>query len=255
MKDIKYYADLAGKILKGTAYETGKRFIRQCFESDQQNQYADRIMIRLSIIDAYYSTNMSRRLYGIEEIVKGITEISKKDSDLKDILLEYITSNSGSKKLINLFEGKYGIHKDGDSAGRATSLISKYAYFLTDYQFPIYDYLARKMYPKIAKKHFKGLVETQEKDATDFFRNIKKLNEISGINNFDQLDKLLWLAGKIDNGTIALLLNKDDYKKIGAKNDEEMRVYLKESVSKTSQDSVFNDRQLEFMRFVFDLAG
>jgi hypothetical protein len=205
-------ANSAFKILNhATDYAKGKNLIRNFFISDEGNS-KEKIFFRLTLIDAFYSTQMNKRLFGIDDLVEEIHKLAKTDTELKQMAEAFIVKPS-ENRLFKLITADYGIHKNGEAFGKASSLITKYLYFLTNYNFPIFDGLVKSIYPKIKKVHFKkDLPGIGIECDMNFFLGVKKLNEISGISNFDKLDNLLWLAGKIENNSYQLILNQDKYK-------------------------------------------
>ena len=111
-----------------------------------------------------------------------------------------------------MFEEKYGYRKTRKEYGISPSIISKYAYFLTGYQFPIYDNLVKESYNDLKEKldksnELESLSKGQGYDKL-YFKNVSRLNKISGIDDFDKLDMLLWLTGKINSGSFSLILDK-----------------------------------------------
>jgi hypothetical protein len=157
--------------------------------------------------------------------------------DLKDSLENFVNSekNLFNKKLLNLFSASYGeqIRRKGrnkkrtKTSVRATSLISKYAYFLTGYKFPIYDSLVPKGYNLIKGriKNFKGPNISTYKDEESikgYFNSIRILQKHVKVS-YDDLDQFLWLWGQVRNGKKSaqwLELNRNN-KKI-----EEFRQHL-----------------------------
>src|SRR5690606_32084798 len=112
---------------------------------------SDIVILRLTVIDSYYSTQMNKRIFGIEDIANKIEEF-KTDDFLKkqcEIFLDNPTKSNSD--ISRLFEDKFGIHKNGNESGQAASLISKYLYFLMDYKFPIFDSLAIESYKTLIK--------------------------------------------------------------------------------------------------------
>ena len=85
LEEIKEMANLAEEILKSTPYSEDKTDIRKFFEKDFGFSYQEIVKIRLTVIDSYYSTNMSMRYYGIKELEERITEknFSSSDNELK----------------------------------------------------------------------------------------------------------------------------------------------------------------------------
>ena len=215
MKSLLYYANLASDILENnTQYCISKNFISEntfCSNNDINDEQD--FKLRLSIIDSLYSTQMGKRIYGIETIVNSIRNISHSDSKLRYLFINYL-DNEDCKDTIHklLFVDIFGYNKKGAGYGVATSLISKYAYFLTNYKFPIFDSMVNKVYPIIAEKYKIKLPKKISKSKNNnFFQIMKILNKESRINDFDKLDKLLWLYGKIAFGSLSFLLTEQNY--------------------------------------------
>ena len=119
---------------------------------------------------------------------------------------------SGAK--LNLFTEKYGIGKEGNDKGQAISLITKYAYFETNFQFPIYDSIVREMYPLLWE--YCGLAKNEMPKMASMVNNItvfiealdllkEKLGNPKQLT-YDNLDRLLWHTGKIMRGNLSLIL-------------------------------------------------
>jgi hypothetical protein len=194
-----------------TDYVHAKNLIKTYFNKEETNK-KDQIFMRLTLIDGFYSTQLNKRLFGIEDLVDSIYKIAKTDKELIELALNFIEKPQRNALFKLICEKEYGINKKGESFGKASSLITKYLYFLTNYKFPIYDGLVKVIYPKISTKHFsKNLPSIGQDCSLDFFIGIKKLNEESGINSFDKLDNLLWLSGKIQNNSYQLILSKFNY--------------------------------------------
>jgi len=206
--EIIEYANLAYKILNqgGTDYKKNKNVITNLFNSEIANTYEDKIKTRLCVIDSFYSTNIrNRRYFGID--------------DISSIFVKHKTSNlieKFNKCLINfdseLFPINIGINKKGKNAGHSHSIISKYGYFLTNYQFPIFDSIVRENLPFII-----NLIEHQNID-TKIINNIEILfNQIGLLKritslDYEKIDNLIWLFGKVKKGNISMLfVNKNTY--------------------------------------------
>jgi hypothetical protein len=186
------------------------------------NYKQDNITLRLIIIDSMYSTQMNRRYYGIQDLADKLCELHKGTSLSKrfmqiaadpDTLL-----NVENQDLFNLFNGEYGIGKiDVKDTKKAISLISKYAYYETKGNFPIYDSIVKEMYQIIWKYcHLEGkpAMKKISNDIIDYLKAINILREKLGIKNsstYDDLDIVLWHLGKILRGNLSLVLSKDDY--------------------------------------------
>lgn len=192
------------------------------------------ILLQLRVIDAMYSTNMSRRYYGIEELASTILEFNSYKELAKELhlYLENISKNDPNavkeKRIEDLFNKSYGIHKNCSTAGVATSLASKYSYFAlmmcsNEYPngFPIYDSLAKTMLPVVCKYlgvkcAWKG--NGQNLDIDTFLKQVTALKDCLCISSnifnrqlYDILDAYLWTMGKINGGNFSLIMSRKDY--------------------------------------------
>lgn len=228
-----------------SGYSIGKSTIRKVFDATQSYSKED-LLARLTIIDSMYSTQMNRRYYGLEELAEVLYNISKKKK-LSDAFINFLKKKDFSlfkisDKDTNLFTERYGIGKNGEDKGLAVSLISKYAYFETNYQFPIYDSIVREMYPRIW--NYCGFPQNnmppiKTNDIVSFIKAIdiliEKLNHATV--NYDSLDKVLWYVGKIQRGNLSLILSRTEYEAF---------------VKKYSQK--FKEKEKEETKFIFDIA-
>ncbi len=257
MKDLKEISELAYKILNtNTPYLSGKIFIQKSFINNGTLTKED-IEFQLSIIDTFYSTQMNKRYYGIEEITESILNISDQKVELEKGFINYLDNPEQEKSIGKLFTDKFGYNKKGKKKGVATSLMSKYAYFLTNYQFPIYDTIVREVYPLLNNN-----IKLPEDNFNEYVRKIKELLEKSQIQNFDKLDNLLWLIGKIRRGNYSLLLSKEKYlvltEKIGFGNeksidvDEKIKTYVKNNLDQLTDD-IFEKDLIRIIKFSQDL--
>ena len=168
---------------------------------------------------------MSKRMYGISDIVKKINELEETNvfnKSLKEDAIEYISNENKEKfiGIVTLFVSSYGMTKgDADSQKTAPSLISKYLYFLTEFNFPIYDSLVKESLDHIFKLG-------KNMDFVYCFDKLSEINNTFSINNFYKLDNLLWLWGKIEAGNYSLILDRDNYSKIV----EKMKLRNKKSI-------------------------
>jgi len=263
LNEIIEYTELAFSILQGdTTYIRSKKIISDIFKIEREDRY-ETIIFRLTIIDSYYSTQMNKRFFGLDDLAKKLSETTNDDVELRNICLEYITGSYNGNKIKELFDENYGIRKTGHFAGHAASLISKYLYFLTDYKFPIYDNLVKTSY-RLIKRKYPQLEMSELKNSFDlsYFEKIKQLNMRSRTNDFDKLDNLLWLIGKLTEGSLSLILNKDRYLdllgKINIKKgkeskevDSETRKYIKENISDLTD--IFNYSEIKFLKYTFEL--
>ena len=270
LKELSYYANLAKEILENnTKYQKDKQIISDMFESKKNTIDVDTVIFRLTIIDSYYSTQMNKRLFGIEEIAEEILKISNEDEVLRKKFRDFIDTPDEHREILKLFSSQYGCDKAGEKARKASSLISKYAYFLTNFEFPIYDRFVRISYSPINKLYEYKLPNLSEDCDKNYFQSISCLNKISKINNFDMLDNLLWLYGKLNKGSFSIILNKKKYlqlvepiefnakvqkkEKSGDKEnkDKEIREYIEKNVNNGILNNVFTDNTIEFINFCF----
>lgn len=221
-KDV-YAGDVDG-------FSSDKKAIERIFETTQKRTKED-ILLRLTVIDSMYSTQMNRRYYALQELAEKLYYLEQKKA-LPDLFNEFISSKRDihlfdgtiDGKKFNLFAENYGIGKDGSDKGVAVSLISKYAYFETDYGFPIYDSIASEMYPKIwsycgfGKKTYQLMIKDTDqrivgdKTIISYTQAIDDLiNRLGGNISYDHLDRLLWFVGKIIRGNLSLVLDCEDY--------------------------------------------
>lgn len=242
------YSELAYLILNNnTRYKNNKEIIGEIFKLEHPNK----VQFRLTVIDSYYSTQMSKRLYGIEKIAEVLE--TKTDNQLIDEINLFLANQDSSIFLKEVFSKKYGINKQGEEFGKAISLISKYCYFLNNYNFPIYDTIAKIAYPL--------LTNGKQINEDNYFSAIKELNIISGINNYEKLDNLMWLVGKIRSGSFSILMDINKYKTItknipfltndsSKEKDDKIRKYI-EKTYKTSD--IFDINEKDFLDFTFNL--
>lgn len=244
MKTIHELALLSEKILnQETKYFADKMIIQQIFKFTSKNFSKQSIISRLTIIDSYYSTQMNKRYYGIEDIAEKIYLLFDNREQLINQKFIEFTVNQDVPEIEDIFYTKnYGIHKDGIDSGKAISLITKYAYFQTNFCFPICDNFAKQVYPLILEKFFD---HTYNKigcnDIKVFIKEINTLKQLSNILDYDKLDNLLWLTGKILNGNFSLILKtKESYKKLAAYVSNQTETYENRKGKKRKRN--FSDR-------------
>lgn len=216
-------------------FSSDKEAIQHIFEMTKRRTKSE-ILLRLTVIDSMYSTQMNRRYYGLQELAEKLDCLNHKQA-LPKLFAEFIKqqnidSFNGAigKVKFNLWAEKYGIGKNGKDRGVAVSLISKYAYFETGYEFPIFDSIACEMYPRIWKycgwKDKAPILKVNDKnqqllgDKTilTFITAIDELiKRLGGNISYDHLDRLLWFSGKIYRGNLSLVLERKDYEWCTAK--------------------------------------
>lgn len=265
-KSFKEYANIAHNMLNNDSrYKSNKTIISNLFIKPIAKGDVETIKNRLTIIDSYYSTQMNKRLYGIEELADKLSLYS--DSTLKNEISIFLEEpNEGV--LFQLFNKRYGLNKEGNPEKKAISLLSKYFYFLCDFEFPIYDSLAFDSYALLKENMFISINSLNEEN---YFASMKYLNSISNINNYEKLDNILWLLGKLKNGSFSILMDMDKYKNITAieeisqefdeinKSKSRNKSKLKDSairnyIANNYKDSVlFNNDEKVIFEFAFSL--
>jgi hypothetical protein len=204
MENFNEMADLAQSILnENTGYSRNKRIIKELFNNSTD------IELRLRVIDSMYSTQMSKRLFGIDDIARAINVINglfNENCD-KAIRQEIINTLNGNDSTIitELLQSTYGRSKLEDRGVKATSLISKYLYFVNNSEFPIYDSLVKDSY---------RLFQIGTINEGNFIEKLRELNKNSRIKSYDKLDQFLWLAGKLKKGSLSLILDKKKYRSL-----------------------------------------
>ena len=242
MTNKDFILDLFNKLSKNDIYQGGysedKESIRQIFEKSD-------VLIRLTVIDSMYSTQMDKRYYGLNELAEVISSFS----NLKDLAIKFANNPEdtscfdyeiGDKKG-NLFDEKYGINKQGNKKGLAVSLISKYLYFLTDFKFPIYDSIALEIFPKLwahceleekeCPKHITYSASGSERMKT-FVKATNSLIEKLELDKeeykYDVLDRIMWFTGKVCRGNLSLILSYEEYVEFFGPKGKDYKFNIKE---------------------------
>ena len=195
--DLKKRLNLVQEILSDCPYETQKENIIELFKITKNNEKPD-ILLRLFVIDSCYSTNMNKRVFGFEELTDLILKI---DSQLNENInvTKFIEINF---KLLNQ---KIGIDKKGNPKGHAFSLITKYIYFRTKFNFPIYDTL---VYDGLVEERLIKRPKNQHQEPSpEFFKKLIDIKDKFGDITFDDLDKYFWVCGKVRNGNLSFFIS------------------------------------------------
>ena len=231
---------LAVKILKNeTEYISDRQVIDEIFASTKQNFSVGSIKIRLTIIDSMYSTNMSKRLFGITDLSESIFNIGDDTIVLKE--LDKFKNNDKESKIDFLINDTYGIRKDTTPFGEARSLISKYLYFLSGHNFPIEDSLVKDNINKVLKYFYNSKIDKKK----DFLHELTDFC-IKNTLQFDQFDNFMWLLGKISKGSLSLLSNKNTYLQIINK----LNIQETESkkINKEISKNILKDKYLQLIK-------
>jgi len=259
---LNIHADLAEKILEQcSGYIDGKRLIRSFFDNAGHDLTLNTIVLRLTIIDSFYSTQMNKRLYGINEVAKALISLYSSDTELAKDLKHFTQTRILDDKILMLFSNKYGLSKKGKSFGMAVSLLSKYFYFLSDYRFPIYDSLVKDSLPQINDKFAILLQKKISPDSKRYFEYLYDFNYKSKINDFNKLDNLCWLYGKVKKGSFSLILEKEKYQILVNKaqvdkinTSADIDAYLSEYIKINPLADIFTIEQSKFISFVNRIA-
>lgn len=181
------------EVLKDCAYFEQKEIIKNLFDKTDGNKKED-ISLRLVVIDSFYSTNMSKRSFWVGDLSNLILSFNDQLTDKIDVT-QFVRNNY--KKLTS----KIGIDKKGKPTGYALSLLTKYIYYQTRFNFPIYDRLV-----------YSGLIEEElikKNQIIEYFEKLSKIKDKYNIS-YDDLDKYFWVIGKIKSGNLSLLITNLD---------------------------------------------
>ena len=261
-----------------SGYSANKAAIMRIFAKTKPDDKTD-ILARLALLDSMYSTQMTKRYYGLEELADALYLVGTdsidngvlKDKTIRERFIQLLNDNDLHKQfmydksksidkdcangnVVNLFSEKYGIDKEGEDKGTALSLITKYAYFETRFKFPIYESIVKEMYPLIVR-YCDFNINNKEFDETimSFLKAIKLLRNKVAYNvcslSFDDLDCMLWTVGKILRGNMSLVFSMDQYKKYGK--DFNIRCWSKEQIESAFKENTY---LLQFMLFAKELS-
>ena len=220
-----YKTEQGSNCLEQLKYDDHKNMIGWLFNKTSNPYSKGSIVLRLTVIDSFYSTNAAYSYFSIEEMAEKIISIGPEDEAAK--YFAKIANGDKDPDTMRLFCEPYGIRKNLGEGSKQVSLLSKYAYFeLRQYTkqypkgFPIYDSLAEKMHPLLAKYLGVKLDKRENIDEiSSYVANLDKIRKVlfeenklfDGFQHFDILDALLWTMGKIDGGNLSLLMDRNDY--------------------------------------------
>lgn len=233
IEGLKKGIELATLVLEGDKSSKKKTYFEEIrelilsFFSDVNDASKATIMKRLIIIDSFYSTNMSKRLYGIDDLAEAISKLPQGEK-LNAMLNTFLADDE--KKISNIFQKNYGINKKGDDFGQAISLVSKYFYFFTKYNFPIYDSLVRNNVNQVLKAFD---IKSIKVNGVELFRGIYKVCKVDYPQiEFAHFDHLVWLYGKVRYGKIASIITKEQYLKLITHCEKELDESFDEQIAK-----------------------
>lgn len=226
--------DLAKSILENnTPYTRNRNLIDSLFKKQKNWSYREIVYLRLAVIDSLYSTNMNKHVGGLEDLAETIVGKSCNDEDLKQKIAEHKKSHI-HPDITEVLETKYG-----NPEAKASSLVSKYFYFLTGHKFPIEDKLLKAYVSEVVAyfgyKDFNYHQYSKNDDKSDLIKKLLAFEPIQ--ERFDAFDNLVWLYGKLKEKSISLITNGHDENSIFANCERpknfhdflEMAVEIKES--------------------------
>lgn len=191
-----------------------KSLIKEIFSSTRNNPNKEKI--RLTVIDSFYSTNMNKLNGGISDLSDAFKNISKDDEDLSIAFISYLNNGHRNECIENILQKTYGKNRKKLEGTKAVSLISKYGYFLTEFNFPIYDSLMKETIKELKKQNcFIEKVPSYSSEK-DYFNLLYKITSPLGENGIDRFDAFGWLTGKIRKATKS---NTEDASLIGSLKD------------------------------------
>jgi hypothetical protein len=192
--EFKKRLDLVLEILQDSPYATQKKRIQELFEKTDSCDYDD-IMLRLYVIDSCYSTQMNKRLFSFEDLSILIKNKIEPRFTNRKSNISFIENNLNDKILLS----PIGEDKNGNPKGHAFSLISKYLYFRSNFNFPIYDSLVRK---ELKREGFKI---NGQNPSISYYKCIFELRRKFNVS-YDDLDKYFWVCGKVRNESLSLII-------------------------------------------------
>lgn len=206
-------------------YNDQRALINSIFRTTSDREYnIGSIMLRLTVIDSLYATNAAYSYFSIEEMAQRIHNMGSEHAATRQFA-SYAQGNNETA-VDALFDEPFGIRKNLAEGSKQVSLLSKYAYYcvLQESQkypmgFPIYDSLAKEIYPKLWAKLDLGVKSTEEKEMKAYVADLRKIcsalfereADSFGMQQFDLLDAYLWRMGKFSHGNLSLMLERKDY--------------------------------------------
>lgn len=167
-------------------------------------------------------------------MIKEIIEIILIKSEIKAEFEMYIRDGCINSEITNFMEGTYGYQKNGKKL-KAISLITKYVYYLTDGNFPIYDSIVKRYQGKIAGIWNLNVPVIKSTCSLRTFLKSMQLTKmeiekiyLQGSLHYNELDSLIWLIGKLHNYSTSLILNRKQFNDIiNLADNESIDSYLK----------------------------
>ena len=221
-------AGVNGSLSEVSGYVSQRSIIYDVFDKTSGRAYTlSSIVLRLTVVDSFYSTNARYSYFSIEKLAEAIWNLGT-EHDASEYF--YDIARKAKNDSAGLFSAPYGIRKNLGAGNQLMSLMSKYAYYalLLDkvsypLGFPIYDSLVMDVYPTVCEnlridKHFGKSAMPSIDDYVAALDDVRNALFVSSMTlyrgyfpQFDILDAYLWRMGKLAKGNYSLLLNHDDY--------------------------------------------
>ena len=218
-KELIPLIDNAYKLLNAnlnSEFYQNKSLIKEIFSLTKNNPNKEKV--RLTVIDSFYSTNMNKLNGGISDLSDALKNISKDDEKLSEEFLSYLNDDDENEYIDHILKKTYGKNRKKPKGTKAVSLISKYGYFLTEFNFPIYDSLMKETIKELKRQNCFTEKATSYGLEKDYFNLLYKITFSLGENGIDRFDAFGWLTGKIRK---AIKSNTEDASLIGSLKDYE----------------------------------
>lgn len=173
-------------LIKDSSYDGETLLIKKYFESypvvKNNKDNLSVIKTRLILIDALYSTQIFKNRFAINDISKKINKFNS-DYEINLKINSFLNDFNKKNDILDLFNTTYGhLNK------KAMSLISKYLFFVSNYNFPIYDSLVKKE------------IKYSKDNIIEYIRRINFLSNNYLVNDnklsYKDFDFILWFKSK-----------------------------------------------------------
>jgi len=195
---------------EGSYFKKSEKLIKEVFRRKEN------VKERIIILDCIYSTSLRTNRYEVDDLLKELEQ--PKYENLKEIKNDI--SCLEKLGLQEIFTKKFGL----DNEERILkSFLSKYFFFLTEFNFPLYDEHVRSSYDDLIFDKTKKTDKINKKINThppipyqDVFEKLKYVKDKLKIS-FKELDRFLWLYGKLKGKNYTTFLSKEEFEKISRK--------------------------------------
>lgn len=173
-------------LIKDSSYDGETLLIKKYFEFypvvKNNKDNLNIIKTRLILIDALYSTQIFKNRFAINDISRKINKFNS-DYEINLKINSFLNDFDKKNDIFDLFNTTYGnLNK------KAMSLISKYLFFVSNYNFPIYDSLVKKE------------IKYSKDNIIEYIRRINFLSNNYLVNDnklsYKDFDFILWFKSK-----------------------------------------------------------